>query len=77
MVDSKSWVRIDVSQRNLDVHIRPSGDICQHPNDEDGIHALVTFLESVSIERIVIEATGPKGSEAATKCHATAGKHTQ
>ncbi|PZD74645.1 hypothetical protein C1752_00605 [Acaryochloris thomasi RCC1774] len=58
MIDTKCWVGIDVSKQTLDVHIRPSGHIFQYANEKDGIDALVASLESVSIERIVLEATG-------------------
>jgi transposase len=58
MTDTKYWVGIDVCKKALDTHIRPSGQILHHANTEEGIADLVLSLQSLSIERVVLEATG-------------------
>lgn len=58
MNQTKSWVGIDVCKRTLDIHIRPSGQFLQYANTEAGIAQLIVELESLSVERVVLEATG-------------------
>lgn len=58
MNQTKSWVGIDVCKRTLVIHIRPSGQCLQHANTEAGITQLMSELESLSVERVVLEATG-------------------
>lgn len=58
MTDTKYWVGIDVCKKTLDTHIRPIGQILQHANTEAGIADLVLLLQSLAIERVVLEATG-------------------
>jgi transposase len=52
------FVGIDVSKRQLDVHVRPSGDQWWVGNDESGHEELVRRLEELKPELVVLEATG-------------------
>ena len=52
------FVGIDVSKATLDIAIRPSGEQFQIPNDDKEFPALVKRLKALSVERIVLEATG-------------------
>lgn len=61
---AKVFVGIDVSKRQLDVHIRPSGDQWSVTNDEVGHDELVRRLEQFKPELIVLEATGGYQSQA-------------
>jgi len=58
MTETKHWVGIDVCKQTLDTHIRPIGQRLQHPNTAVGIANLVKSLQSLCIERVVLEATG-------------------
>lgn len=51
-------VGIDVAKRTLDMHLLPSEQAFHYSNDEAGYAALLTQLQSLPIERIVLEATG-------------------
>ncbi|GAB5415760.1 MAG: IS110 family transposase [Congregibacter sp.] len=51
-------VGIDTSQSQLDVHVRPSGRFLSHPNNPDGIKALIRDLLELRPDRITIESTG-------------------
>jgi transposase len=50
---------IDISKGHLDVCLHPSGAVRRVTNDEAGHKGLLAWLKSISIERIVFEATGP------------------
>ncbi|HEY9738081.1 MAG TPA: hypothetical protein V6D06_17435 [Trichocoleus sp.] len=52
------WVGIDVNKANLDVYPRPSGQTFQLPNDPKGIAHLIERLNGVSIQQVILEATG-------------------
>jgi len=52
------WVGIDVCKRCLDVHIRPCNQLLQFANTTHGVAALVTHLQSIHPQLIVLEATG-------------------
>lgn len=52
------WVGIDVSKRTLDVYVRPLGLRFQTANSEAGLVELLSQLEGLCIERVVLEATG-------------------
>lgn len=56
------FVGIDVAKYQLEVHLLPSNQAFQYPNDEGGHAALLAQLQSAlkaaPIERIVLEATG-------------------
>ena len=52
------FVGIDVSKRQLDVHVRPSGAQWSVGNDEVGHEELARRLEELQPELIVLEATG-------------------
>mgnify|MGYP001040311682 CR=1 FL=1 len=51
-------VGIDTSQSQLDVYVRPSGRFFSHPNNPDGIKALIQGLRELRPDRITIESTG-------------------
>ena len=51
-------VGIDVAKRTLDMHLLPSEQAFHYSNDEVGHAALLTQLQSLPLERIVLEATG-------------------
>jgi transposase len=51
-------VGIDVSKDRLDVHLLPEGQTLQVSNDAAGHQELMTLLEPLKVERIVLEATG-------------------
>jgi transposase len=52
------FVGIDVSKLTLDIAFRPSGELLQIANDDKEFPALVSRLNALPVERIVIEATG-------------------
>jgi len=52
------FVGIDVSQDFLDVGVRPSGERFRVAYDDAGMEALVSRLEPLHPQRIVLEATG-------------------
>jgi transposase len=52
------FVGIDVSKARLDVSIRPSGERFTVTRDEAGLFDLVTRLQAVKPELVVLEATG-------------------
>lgn len=52
------FIGIDVSKKELEVAVRPTGSRCVFTNDEDGIGCLVEFVQSCSPMLIVLEATG-------------------
>jgi transposase len=55
---SQVFVGIDVAKAQLDIALRPTGDRWAVTNDEPGITALVTRLQEVAPQLIVLEATG-------------------
>jgi transposase len=52
------FVGIDVSKARLDIHLRPGGEAFAVPRDGKGLAELVGRLEALSVELIVLEATG-------------------
>lgn len=54
----KYFVGIDVSKAALDVCVLPSGETFQVSNDKAGIAELLTRLQPLFPERVVMEATG-------------------
>lgn len=52
------FVGVDVSKAQLDVAVRPSGEVWSVPNDETGFAALVLRLTPLKPKLIVMEATG-------------------
>ena len=58
MPNDESFVGIDVSKAVLEVAVHPSGEHWKVPNDPDGIGDLVSRLQQLAPERIVLEATG-------------------
>lgn len=53
-----TYLGIDVSKAQLDVHVRPSGATLQVANDAAGHAALVTWLQPQAPALVVLEATG-------------------
>src|SRR5690242_8594008 len=60
---SEVFVGIDVSKAQLDIAIRPTGEVSSVANDEAGIASLVARLRELKPTLVVVEATG--GFEAA------------
>jgi transposase len=58
MTQEKTWIGIDVSQNQLDVHLLPQGTSLQQPNTAEGIQALIQQLQPFSPTLVVVEATG-------------------
>ena len=52
------WVGIDVSQKWLDVVLRPSGTYWRVSNQESGWEELLSHLAGVAVASIVLESTG-------------------
>jgi transposase len=55
---SELWVGIDVSKKYLDVCLRPTQQASRYPNKPEGIDTLVAYLQPLSPQLIVMEATG-------------------
>lgn len=55
---SKIYVGVDVSKKNLDVHLHPVNKKLQVTNDEKGLEKLTVFLKNFDIDQIVCEASG-------------------
>jgi len=51
-------IGVDVSKDTLDVHLHPTGQDRRFSNDARGFKALVKWLGSRTVERLVFEATG-------------------
>jgi transposase len=58
METTPRFVGIDVAKARLDVAVRPTADQWNVPNDEAGISQLVTRLQELAPDLIVLEATG-------------------
>ena len=52
------WVGIDVSQKWLDIVLRPSGTYWRLSNQESGWNHLVEHLQDIEVKLIVLESTG-------------------
>ena len=50
---------VDISKDTLDVHLHPAGVARRFPNNPRGLKALLAWLGSVQLRRIVFEPTGP------------------
>jgi transposase len=58
MFTSQCFVGIDVAKAHLDIALRPTGERWAVTNEETGIAALVTRLQTAQPTLIVLEATG-------------------
>ena len=58
MSTTKYWVGVDVSKKELDIHIRPTGKSFSTTNNQSGIEQLSDSLNQLSPQLIVLEATG-------------------
>jgi len=54
----KSFVGIDVSKDRLDVAVFPADQVVAFDNDETGREQLVSYLQPLAVQLIVLEATG-------------------
>lgn len=52
------YVGIDISKDHLDIYIDATAETLQLANTQEGVEALITLLRPLSIERVVLEATG-------------------
>jgi transposase len=57
-MSSQVFVGIDVAKAQLDIALRPTGERWGVTNDDVGITALVTRLQAIAPQLIVLEATG-------------------
>jgi transposase len=57
-MSSQVFVGIDVAKAQLDIALRPTGERWAVSNDDAGIAALVTRLQEIAPQLIVLEATG-------------------
>ena len=57
-MSNAQWVGIDVSKATLDIALRPSQQNIQVPNTPEGIVKLWEQLSLLTIEQVIIEATG-------------------
>lgn len=55
---SKVYIGVDVSKKNLDVHLHPINKAMRIKNDEAGIAKLINSLGKYQIEQVVFEASG-------------------
>lgn len=51
-------VGVDVGKATLDLCVHETGELKQFPNTENGIKTLLQYLKPMSLERLVVEATG-------------------
>ncbi len=58
MKEQERFVGIDISKEELVVAVRPTAELQSFPNTEEGLAALVPFLQPLSAHAIVLEATG-------------------
>jgi hypothetical protein len=58
MKEEKIFIGIDVSKRQLDVFVRPTGEYWNIDNNEKGIAEIVGRLKSIKPTIVVIESTG-------------------
>lgn len=63
---TERFVGIDVSRKALDVHVRPDHTARQFDNTTEGIDTLLTWLQSLGITLIVLEASGGYEQEVLT-----------
>ena len=56
--EQERFVGIDISKQELVVAVRPSAELQTFSNTEEGLAALVRFLQALSASSIVLEATG-------------------
>jgi transposase len=56
--EPEPFVGIDISKQDLVVAVRPTAELQSFSNTEEGLAALVRFLQTLSAHAIVLEATG-------------------
>lgn len=56
---TNTTIGVDVSKDHLDAHRLPDGAAKQFPNDDAGHKALIRWIKTTMVDRIVFEATGP------------------
>ena len=57
-MEAELWVGVDVSKARLDVALGESGELYRLTNDQRGIQELIARLRTLTIGRVVVEATG-------------------
>jgi transposase len=63
-VDHQIFVRVDISKERLDVNVQPGGERFSVSYDEPGLAEFAARLDRMSIELVVMEATGKLQSRA-------------
>ena len=58
MKEPERFVGIDISKEEMVVAVRPTAELQNFPNTEEGLAALVGFLQPLGAHSIVLEATG-------------------
>jgi transposase len=58
MKESERFVGIDISKEELVVAVRPTAELQSFLNTEEGLAALVRFLQPLNAHAIILEATG-------------------
>src|SRR5512136_3121017 len=58
MKEPERFVGIDISEEELVVAVRPTAELQSFPNTEEGLAALLGFLQPLQAHAIVLEATG-------------------
>jgi len=58
MKEPERFVGIDISKQELVVAVRPTAELQSFTNTEEGLAALIRFLQPLSAHAIVLEATG-------------------
>lgn len=58
MMETETYVGIDVAKANIDIAVRPTGQVWQASYDLAGINELISQLTSLTPTTVVLEATG-------------------
>ena len=58
MTETETYVGIDVAKANIDIAVRPTGQVWQASYDLAGINELISQLTSLTPTTVVLEATG-------------------
>ena len=57
-METETYVGIDVAKANIDIAVRPTGQVWQASYDLAGINELISQLTSLTPTTVVLEATG-------------------
>lgn len=58
MIQASYYAGVDVSKLHLDVHLLPSNQATRLPNTAAGHRQLITLLQSLTVQLVVLEASG-------------------